>query len=1089
MKTNENQHEDLTPWIDESLEARLVALVLGESSDFECEELERLMEERPELEVFKDQIEAVHSRLAEIGLGESAGVATVDGAPEDEWRLEPGRRDDLLATLGRVSVKSEGGPIAIVTPSGVDSESAAAEPLVRRKRRPVARVLRVLSWAAAACVLIGAGALTIAIIGGSSDSNEFVAMNNELHTGDAESKSDRERSNYGMEFESEEESFAKARSESSGGFGLSLATTASAAPEPVPSDTFADLGSTSFGNGLVAEEESMRDLNGDGAVTVDFAETRPGLSGSLQGAMVELKAEIVTAESRLESMDVVVAPSAGPVLTAEPASVESFRQLADLEEGNESLGREAPMPSVVAAKPQAPAKAPSPASEPAAPLMKLAPDSDALVATVNELQMKAEPGMVELRNGDADDDFNDRTSLSVGGGGQGGGGGVGAGSGQMIALAEVAAAESDASTDRRGLGLLVADQKNLAADKTEGLVTRNGPVEAPMAQAAQAPGPVAGEKSNSSVSSPGASVRFGVTEDIQNYRMPAQKAKDAAAGRGGTLADLADIEEEEMPEMESAPGDPFASLRPDAVENGKTRVSEQQSSTEGQRKMLSRVENETRDRSVALNFSGDTDEVVVNEFASELSERGFDRRGSKRKELIPEASRLSRVQFPEILAAIEPVSTFSLHVSDVSFKLAQASLASGQRPDVDKIRIEEFVNAFDYGDPMPAAQERVACQNEQTVHPFLAGRSLLRISMRTAAAGRSSQTPLRLTLLLDYSGSMERADRRETIQRAFALLAQQLLPNDQVTLIGFAREPRLLADRVSGGEVGKKLSELVANTASDGGTNLEAALRIAFEKAEEQKLEGAQNRVVLITDGAANLGDAEPEQLAKIVGQMRVNGIAFDAAGVGADGANDEVLEALTRNGDGRYYFLNRPEDADDGFAKQIAGALRPAAMNVKIQVEFNPKRVGHYKLLGFEKHRLKNEDFRNDSVDAAELAAAEAGVALYQVEPLPGGEGDIGFVSVRFRDMSSGRMIEKRWPIPYQPTTPSINDAQDSVRLATAAALFAARLKDDPVGGSAEFKGLAQIVNGLPARVRETPRVQQLLMMIEQARSVIGDN
>ena len=77
---------------------------------------------------------------------------------------------------------------------------------------------------------------------------------------------------------------------------------------------------------------------------------------------------------------------------------------------------------------------------------------------------------------------------------------------------------------------------------------------------------------------------------------------------------------------------------------------------------------------------------------------------------------------------------------------------------VAAVRVEEFVNAFEYGDPLPNQNEKVACCLEQSVHPFLQQRNLLRVSMRTAAAGRSSSTPLRLTLLLDNSGSMERPE-------------------------------------------------------------------------------------------------------------------------------------------------------------------------------------------------------------------------------------------------------------------------------------------------------------------------------------------
>jgi Mg-chelatase subunit ChlD len=428
----------------------------------------------------------------------------------------------------------------------------------------------------------------------------------------------------------------------------------------------------------------------------------------------------------------------------------------------------------------------------------------------------------------------------------------------------------------------------------------------------------------------------------------------------------------------------------------------------------------------------------------------------------------------------EPFSTFSLHVSDVSFQLAKAALASGKWPEADKIRIEEFVNAFDYGDPMPGMGERVACRIDQAAHPFLQQRNLVRIALRTAEAGRSAGTPLRLTLLLDSSGSMERPDRRETVRRAVATLAGLLGENDRITLVSFARQPRLVADAVPGNEA-MQLAETVAALPSEGGTNLEAALHLAFEKAREHQEAHAQNRIVLLTDGAANLGDAKAESLAAQVETMREAGIAFDAAGFGAEGLNDEILEALTRKGDGRYYLLDRPEDAEDAFAKQIAGALRPAAKNVKVQVEFHPDRVKSYKLLGFEKHRLATEDFRNDAVDAAEMAAAEAGVAVYQVEPDPAGEGDLGAVSVRFRDLDSGEMIERRWALPHLVTAPAADQGGDAIRIATVASQFAAKLAGGPVGDVVDLAELARLAAALP----ESERVKELRTMIEQARGL----
>lgn len=440
----------------------------------------------------------------------------------------------------------------------------------------------------------------------------------------------------------------------------------------------------------------------------------------------------------------------------------------------------------------------------------------------------------------------------------------------------------------------------------------------------------------------------------------------------------------------------------------------------------------------------------------------------------------------ETLAATDAFSTFSLHVSDVSFKLAKAALAKGEWPEAAKIRIEEFVNAFDYADPMPRTGEKVACVVEQSIHPFLQQRNLLRVSMRTAAAGRSSSTPLRLTLLLDNSGSMERIDRQQTVRRAFSLLAKQLKPIDHVTLISFARQPRLLADKVSGDKA-NQLVEMIDSLPSEGGTNIEAALQLAFDKAKEHQSPGAQNRIVLLTDGAVNLGNASPESLSEMVTMMRTKGIAFDAAGISSEGLNDEVLEALTRQGDGRYYLLDSVESADSGFAAQIAGALRPSAKNVKVQVEFNPKRVGKYKLLGFENHRLKKEDFRTDKVDAAEMAAAEAGVAMYHFEALPDGEGDVGSVSVRFLDLSSGQMVEHRWPIPYEADTVRTDQATPSLRIAASAAFLAAKLRNESVGETVDLQMLSALVAGLPEAVRADDRIQSLDRMIRQARQLSG--
>lgn len=436
----------------------------------------------------------------------------------------------------------------------------------------------------------------------------------------------------------------------------------------------------------------------------------------------------------------------------------------------------------------------------------------------------------------------------------------------------------------------------------------------------------------------------------------------------------------------------------------------------------------------------------------------------------------------EIATADESVSTFSLHVSDASYKLAQAALARDEQPDPTTIRPEEFYNAFDYGDPAPAAAEKIACRIEQAVHPLLQQRNLLRIAMRVPTVGRGAAEPLRLTVLLDTSGSMEREDRAASVQAALQVLAKLLGPNDRVTLIGFARQARLLAEELPGNEAGK-LAELAGRTPYTGGTNLEEGLKLAGELARRHRTDGAQNRIVLITDGAANLGSSDPQQLAKVIEQQRQQGIAFDACGVGTDGMDDAILEALTRKGDGRYYVIDRPEEADANFARQLAGAFRPAAENVKVQVRFNPARVAHYRLIGFEQHRLKTEDFRNDKVDAAELAAGEAAVALYQVEVLPQGEGELGDVYVRFRDPASRLMVERSWTIVHEAQPAAFDKASPSIQLAGTAALLAEKLRGGDAARAINLNELEPVVNALRGRYADDQRVQEFIAMFEKVR------
>jgi Mg-chelatase subunit ChlD len=441
---------------------------------------------------------------------------------------------------------------------------------------------------------------------------------------------------------------------------------------------------------------------------------------------------------------------------------------------------------------------------------------------------------------------------------------------------------------------------------------------------------------------------------------------------------------------------------------------------------------------------------------------------------------------PEVATADNAFSTFSLNVSDVSFKLAAAALEKGQMPEPATVRTEEFINAFDYRDPEPAGAAPIAFAWERARYPFAHDRDLVRFSVKTAASGRQPGRPLNLVLLLDNSGSMERADRVRIRQECLRVLAGQLQPQDRVSVVAFARTPRLWVDGLSGAQAAE-LPGRVGELTPDGGTNLEEALRTAYRTAARHFAANGVNRVVLLTDGAANLGDVQPDSLKKQVEANRKQGIALDCFGIGWEGLNDELLESLSRNGDGRYGFVNTPEAAQSEFAGQLVGALQIAASDVKVQVEWNPRRVTAYRQLGYAKHQLKKEQFRDNTVDAAEIGAAEAGNALYTVQVNPAGEGPLGTVRVRFKVPGTGDYREHEWPLNYDGTARPLDQTGPALRLAASASAFSEWLVSSPWAAEVTPDRLLGLLNGVTDTYAADPRPKQFLQMLQQAKSASG--
>ena len=477
-------------------------------------------------------------------------------------------------------------------------------------------------------------------------------------------------------------------------------------------------------------------------------------------------------------------------------------------------------------------------------------------------------------------------------------------------------------------------------------------------------------------------------------------------------------------------------------------------------------------------------EKAITDLSQELEAKREDRRETVQR---PKSTPNAPVPQPESQTADNPFSTFSLNVSDVSYKLASASLEKGVMPDPASIRSEEFINAFDYRDPEAPSGVPIAFNWDRAAYPFAQNRDVLRFSLKTAARGREPGKPLNLVLLLDNSGSMERADRVRIIHECLRVLGGKLQPQDRVSAVSFSRRARLWMDGIPGDQA-TDLPQRVGSLTPEGGTNLEEAMNVAYQAALKHYLTNGANRIVLLTDGAANLGNVDPELLKKTVENYRKQGIALDCFGIGWEGYNDDLLEVLSRNGDGRYGFVNTPEAATDEFASQLAGALQVAASDVKVQVEFNPRRVSSYRQIGYAKHQLTKEQFRDNTVDAAELGAAEAGNALYVVDVNPGGEGPLATVRVRYKVPGTTQYHEKEWAVPYNGAAKALDQAPPAIRLASIASAFSEWLAGTPYASEVTPSKLLSYFPGVIETFNADPRPKKLEWMIREASRLSGN-
>ena len=426
--------------------------------------------------------------------------------------------------------------------------------------------------------------------------------------------------------------------------------------------------------------------------------------------------------------------------------------------------------------------------------------------------------------------------------------------------------------------------------------------------------------------------------------------------------------------------------------------------------------------------------------------------------------------------SLEPVSTFSIDVDTGSYTNTRRMLTQGYLPPADAVRIEEFVNYFDYEYDTPKNVEQPFSVNTAlSVAPWNDQRHLLRIGLKGYEPSALMNKGSNLVFLLDVSGSMNQANKLPLLKRSLTMLSNQLSANDKVSIVVYAGASGVVLTPTDGNDK-SAISAALNKLRAGGSTNGAAGIQQAYQLAEQAFIKEGVNRVILATDGDFNVGMTDQKALIDLIKQKKQKGIALTTLGFGQGNYNDYLMEQLADAGNGNYAYIDSINEARKVLVDELQSTMQIIAKDVKIQVEFNPATVAEYRLIGYENRVLANEDFNNDSVDAGDIGAGHTVTALYELtlhssenkynDELRYGErsakpsntvytSELAQVKLRFKqpEKEQSELIKHIVSLEH---VAEFNVQPDDFRFATAVATFAQRIKMSKFSDNLDYEWIA---------------------------------
>ncbi|MDO5442035.1 MAG: VWA domain-containing protein [Bacteroidia bacterium] len=341
------------------------------------------------------------------------------------------------------------------------------------------------------------------------------------------------------------------------------------------------------------------------------------------------------------------------------------------------------------------------------------------------------------------------------------------------------------------------------------------------------------------------------------------------------------------------------------------------------------------------------------------------------------------IENPFILAAEQPVSTFSVDADGASYSFLKKCITQGLAFNRGAVRIEELINYFPFDYAGPAGNEAVALNAEVGDCPWAEGHKIMRLGMKGMPLSAGDASGSNYVFLVDVSGSMDSEDKIDLLKSGLKALVDVLDPEDRISIITYSGSVKKVLESTPVSEA-SKIKKAIGKLTAGGSTAGGEAMKMAYEEVRRNFIAGGNNRVIMGTDGDFNVGVTDTDSLLEMVQDYAKTGIYLTVCGFGWGNLNDSMMETISNKGNGTYEYIADADDMVKIFVRETS-KFHSVANDCKIQIKFNPEAVAQYRLIGYENRVMTEEDFDNDEKDAAEIGADQTITALYEIIPVEG--------------------------------------------------------------------------------------------------------